>query len=426
MKSLSYSIECPQGWKKTYEDVRSINEGEYWSWGSKGVDPVYKMIESYTKTYPNVTIKTVNVSWDDYWTKLPLALKGKNGPAIFNIHNSYDALIRPYAADYDIDTKALESDYFTASVHEDENGKVKYIDSVISTGNIYYNKTLWKEAGLTDADIPTTWDEFIPVAQKLTKIDGGKMTQAGFNFNGAAYSAIYQGLNYQKGELLFSADGKKANYDNKVTKENMQFLKDLYDKYKVGSVDFGNDYTQSFGNGQSAMIYAWGHMGGTLKEKYPDIDYGVFPTPTFSKSTPFAYDRYNGESTPGINKNQSKEQQAVAQDFIKYLLANDDYIREAVSELNSFPAKVTLQKDKDILAKPVLAAIQPRVNRLIWPGSVPSTVESSGTTAFQNVFQNGMSIDKAVKEAQAQMDTDMKGSSFTSMESKYAFFDEHK
>lgn len=239
-------------------------------------------------------------------------------------------------------------------------------------------------------------------------------------------SAIYQGLNYQKGELLFSEDGKKANYNNDVTKENMQFLKDLYDKYKVGSVDFGNDYTQSFGNGQSAMIYAWGHMEGTLKEKYPDIDYGVFATPTFSEDTPFAYDRYNGESTPGVNKNQSKEQQAVAQDFIKYLLANDDYIREAVSELNSFPAKTSLQNDKDILSKPVMAAIQPRVDRLIWPGPAPSTVESSGTTAFQNVFQNGMSIDKALKEAQGQMDTDMKSSDFTSMESKYAYFDEHK
>ena len=184
----------------TYDPNHLVNDGkpiqlEYWSWGSKGTDPVYKMIESYTKTYPNVTIKTVNVSWDDYWTKLPLALKGKNGPAVFNIHNSYDALIRPYAADYDIDTKSLESDYSTASVHEDENGKVKYIDSVINTGNIYYNKTLWSEAGLTDADIPTTWDEFIQVAQKLTKTDGSKMTQAGFNFNGDAYSAIYQGLN---------------------------------------------------------------------------------------------------------------------------------------------------------------------------------------------------------------------------------------
>lgn len=133
-----------------------------------------------------------------------------------------------------------------------------------------------------------------------------------------------------------------------------------------------------------------------------------------------------GESTPGVNKNQSKEQQAVAQDFIKYLLANDDYIREAVSELNSFPAKTSLQNDKDILSKPVMAAIQPRVDRLIWPGPAPSTVESSGTTAFQNVFQNGMSIDKALKEAQGQMDTDMKSSDFTSMESKYAYFDEHK
>ena len=73
-----------------------------------------------------------------------------------------------------------------------------------------------------------------------------------------------------------------------------------------------------------------------------------------------------------------------------------------------------------------MAAIQPRVKRLIWPGPAPSTVESSGTIAFQNVFQNGMSIDKALKEAQNQMDADMKNSDFVSLENKYAFFDEHK
>ena len=415
----------------TYDPNHLVNGGkpielEYWSWGSKGSDPVYDMIEAYEKIYPNVKINVVNVSWDDYWTKLPLKLKGKDGPALFNIHNSYDALIRPYAADYDIDTADLEADYTTATVHEDDNGKVKYIDSVINTGNIYYNKTLWAEAGLTDADIPTTWDEFIEVAKKLTKTEGGKMTQAGFNFNGDAYSAIYQGLNYQKGELLFSEDGTKANYDNATTKENMQFLEDLYDKYGIGSKDFGNDYQQSFGNGQTAMIYAWGHMEGTLKEKYPDIDYGVFATPTFTKDVPFAYDRYNGESTPGVNGNQSEEQQAVAQDFIRFILANDDYIRTAVKYLNSFPAKASLQDDEEILAQPVMAAIQPRVDRLIWPGPAPATVETSGKTAIQNVLQNGMSIDDALKEAQAQMDTDMKSSDFTSMESKYAFYDEHK
>ena len=41
----------------TYDPNHLVNDGkpiqlEYWSWGSKGTDPVYKMIESYTKTYP--------------------------------------------------------------------------------------------------------------------------------------------------------------------------------------------------------------------------------------------------------------------------------------------------------------------------------------------------------------------------------------
>ncbi|RFT33077.1 hypothetical protein CG400_06070, partial [Bifidobacteriaceae bacterium NR017] len=43
----------------------------------------------------------------------------------------------------------------------------------------YYNKKLWKEAGLTEADIPTTWDELREVAKKLTKWNGSKMVQAG-------------------------------------------------------------------------------------------------------------------------------------------------------------------------------------------------------------------------------------------------------
>ena len=211
-----------------------------------------------------------------------------------------------------------------------------------------------------------------------------------------------------------------------VRLQNLQFLKDLYDKDKVGSINFGNDHIQSFGNGQSAMVYAWGHMEGTLKEKYPKIEYGIFPTPTFSKGTPFAYDRYNGESTPGINARQSKEQQAVAQDFIKFILANDAYIRSAVKVLNSFPAKKSLQNDAEILKQPVMAAIKPRVDRLIWPGPAPATVETSGKEAFQNVFQNGRPIGEAVKDAQKTMDKDMKNSGFMSMESKYGFYSEHK
>ena len=80
------------------------------------------------------------------------------------------------------------------------DGKVNYIDIVMNTGNIYYNKKMWQAAGLTDKDIPKTWDEFRQVAKKLTIKEGDNLVQAGFNWNGS-YAGLYQGLNYQKGMI---------------------------------------------------------------------------------------------------------------------------------------------------------------------------------------------------------------------------------
>ena len=411
----------------TFDGNKLVNEGqpielEYWTWGE--TDPVIQMAKQYEEMYPNVTTKPVIQPWDDFWTKLPLSLKGKNGPAVFNIHNSKHDLLMPYLEAYDIPVADLESDFTSVAPHIIDD-KVYYIDSVINTGNIYYNKTLWDEAGLTDADIPTTWEEFREVAKKLTKEEDGQIIQAGFNFNGD-YSAIYQGLNYQKGELLFTEEGTVANYDNEVTIENTQFLADLYNVDNVGSKDFGDDSTMSFGNGQSAMVYKWGWMVGELAAKYPDIEYGVFTTPTPTEEVPFAYDRYNGESTFGINKNQTEEQRAVAQDFLRFCLANDDYSKTAALSMASFPTKKSLATDEDILSDPVLSVLAPRVDRLIWPGPFPSTVETSAKQTMEDILFNGKEIAAAIKEGQEKMNQDMKNSDFVSLESSYTFFDEIK
>ena len=181
-----------------FDPNKLVNDGkpieiEYWTWNEG--DPAITMAKDYEKIYPNVTIKVVNHPWDDYWTKLPLALKGDNGPAIFNIHNSQHDLLFPYLAPYDIKTEDLQADFTSVDPHIID-GKVYYTDSMINTGNIYYNKKLWQEAGLTDNDIPKTWEQFREVAKKLTKKDGNKITQASFNWNGETYSAIYDCLLY--------------------------------------------------------------------------------------------------------------------------------------------------------------------------------------------------------------------------------------
>ena len=89
----------------------------------------------------------------------------------FNVHNSYHENLINYMAPLDIPVEDLEQDFNGVNAHVID-GKVYYIDYGMMTGSVYYNKEMWKEAVLTDDDIPKTWDEMIEVAKKLTIKDG--------------------------------------------------------------------------------------------------------------------------------------------------------------------------------------------------------------------------------------------------------------
>ena len=77
---------------------------------------------------------------------------------------------------------------------------------------------------------------------------------------------------------------------------------------------------------------------------------------------------------------------------------------------------------------PAYKVIHPIVNRLIWPGPVPSTLESTSQKVFENIFYNKKSINEAVASGQQTMQTDLNNlsSKFTSLESQYKYFDEAK
>ena len=288
---------------------------------------------------------------------------------------------------------------------------------LVSTEVVYYNRELMKELGL---EMPKTWDEMREVARKLTIKEGNSFVQAGLNFNGTFHQNYLLGLNYQLGQDLFEDDKKTATVNNDAMKAVMQLLVDLYEVDGVGSKDFGAEGADSFGQGQSAMTIQWGHFNNTLKTNFPDINFGVFEIPVFEEN-PYAYNRYNGESTFGINKNAPADQQAVAQDIVKYFLANNDIQKKFNIAMSTFPAKKSLAEDAEILANPSMAVLADHIDRYIWPGPMPATMETSLKTAGENVFFNGMSIDDALAEAEETIHNDMKNSSFESVESLYKY-----
>lgn len=257
-----------------------------------------------------------------------------------------------------------------------------------------------EKAGLTDADFPKTWDELRDVAKKLTVLDGKNLVQAGFNYNGT-FNQMALGLNYQLGQNLFAEDGK-ATVDNTAMNQVVNYFVDLYEKDQVGSKDFGTSAGESFGQGQSAMTVMWGYYYNTLRNNYPDLNFGVLETPTFEadQEKVYAFNRYNGESSLGISNTASEEKQAIAQDFIKFSLANDDFLTEYSVRANCYPTKLSLADRSEIKEHPVLSALAPNIDRYVWPGPMPSTLEDNLKIAGENILYNQVPVQKALSEAE--------------------------
>lgn len=406
-----------------YDPNEPVNNGadielEFWAWDF--IDTFQKLIDQYESIHPNVTIALKEVPWQDYWTKLPLVLDSKDAPALFAVHNSYHDNIINYMEPYDIPIEELEKDFIGIDSHIID-GEVYYMDMAMMTANLYYNKDMWEQAGLTDADFPKTWDEVREIAKKLTIKDGDQFVQAGFNFNGT-FNEMVLGLNYQLGQNLF-IDDKTVTLNNDAMNQIVSYFVDLYEKDGVGSQDFGETAGKSFGQGQTAMIAMWGYYYNTLRNNYPDLNFGVLEIPTFSenKDEVYAFNRYNGESSIGIGKNASSEQIAVAQDFVKFSLANDDFLTEYSVRANCYPTKYSLADRQEIKEHPVLNALAENIDHYIWPGTIPNTVIDNVRIAGEDILYNGMAIPDALEKAEETINEDLKTVDFLLVENAYKY-----
>lgn len=305
-----------------YDPNVPVNNGEeidieLWYW--TGASNLFESLaDQYMEYHPNVNIMLVENPSEDYWTKLPLALQGNDGPAIFNMHNSYHDMMIDYMAPYDIPLEDIEAEFTGASGHVID-GEIYYTDYGLMTATVYYNTDMWEAAGLTEADIPTTWDEFREVAKKLTiRDEDGNLVQAGFSYNGGIQGDVI-GMQYQYGQNLFTEDNQ-VTLNNDAMKEVVNRLRDLYVKDGVCDYNFGNNSGDNFGQGTVAMFLGWGFMTNLLKQNFPDTNFDCFEIPAPTEDVPYAYHRYNGESTFGINKNAPEDEQEVAQDIVKFFM----------------------------------------------------------------------------------------------------------
>ncbi|MFL5197429.1 MAG: ABC transporter substrate-binding protein [Microvirga sp.] len=157
------------------------------------------------------------------------------------------------------DKKWLASFFPGFMLNSQTPGKTWGVPFQRSTIVLYWNKELFREAGLDPEKGPDSWADQVAFAEKLTKRDGaGNVAQWGVQVPSSGFPYwLFQGFTTPAGAILMNPEGDRTSYDKPEVVEALQYWVDLSRKHKVhppGIVEWGTT-PKDFFEKKAAMIW---------------------------------------------------------------------------------------------------------------------------------------------------------------------------
>ncbi|MFQ3544420.1 ABC transporter substrate-binding protein [Halobacillus rhizosphaerae] len=253
----------------------------FWAPFSGADGPKMKeIVENYNKSQDDYNVKLQIVPQSEYYKTVDLAINGeKNMPDFLIMHE--DQLLTYVNKDVLKDLDDVVGDDIKKEDYHPKawegatvNDKLYAVPLDIHPLMLYWNKDMFKEAGLDPDTPPKTRDEFINFAKKLTDKD---KRQYGYVVPTLwPQQFIFPSIVAQNGGNLMK-DGE-LQYTTDPVVEALQFERDLIDKYKVSPSDVSQDgEVTMFLQGKNAMQLNGPWMMNQFEEA--GINYGVAPVP---------------------------------------------------------------------------------------------------------------------------------------------------
>jgi sn-glycerol 3-phosphate transport system substrate-binding protein len=375
------------------------------------------MVDEFEKSHPDNKIKSIYAgSYQDSVAKALTAYKGGSAPQLAVLLSTdmftlidegaivpFDPLVKT-----DEDRKWHDGFYKAFMANSQTGGKTWGIPFQRSTIVMYYNKDLFKEAGLNPDAPPSTWDELVADAKKLTKTDSaGQTTQWGLEIpSGGSFAYwLFQALTTPNDAILMNQDGNEVYLDKPAVIESVQFWHDLAYKHKVmptGTIDWGTT-PKDFLVGKTAMM--WTTTGNlTNVRKNAKFDFGVAPMPKAKRG---------GSPTGGGNfylfESATPEQRQAAFEFVKWMTSPENAAAWSID--TGYVAVSPAAWETDKMKAYVKEVPQATVARDQLEVSVAefSTHDNQRVTKLlndnlQSVLTNAKTPEQAMKDAQSQAD----------------------
>jgi len=213
-----------------------------------------------------------------------------------------------------------------------ENGKVDGktygVPFQRSTIVMYYNKDMFKAAGLDPENPPSSWEELAEVGAALTKKNAdGNVDTWGAMIPSTGYPYwMFGALTKQQGQVLMNQEGNETYFDHPKVVDALNFWKDLGSKYAVmpeGTIEWGT-LRQNFLEQKTAIMW---HSTGNLTtvKNNAEFDFGVAMLPAGSEL---------GSPTGGGNfyifEKASAEERAAALKLVRFMTSPEQAARWSI------------------------------------------------------------------------------------------------
>jgi multiple sugar transport system substrate-binding protein len=248
------------------------------------------------------------------------------------------------------------------------DGKPHVLPFILDLSMLFWNKKLFKEAGLDPDKAPATLAEYAADAKAVQalKKNGVYGTAAGLNCGGCLVFTWFPSVWAGGGEVL-SADGRQSKLGDQTAQQVYGTWRDLW---KSGAVlpssasETGPTWTAAFTQGKVGLMF----YPATLLSSTPfDVGVAGIPGPTGGAST------FVGGDGIGVSKDSKKGAQAW--NFLSWMMSEDAQVE-------------VLAKDKDVVSRADLAnnkyaAADPRlvtINEVAGKGDTPVALN------FQQAF----------------------------------------
>ncbi|RKN37173.1 ABC transporter substrate-binding protein [Streptomyces hoynatensis] len=248
------------------------------------------VVEAFNREHPDVRVELTLLPSGNYVQKLGVAVASGAGPDLASIDLVYVPFFASSGVLADITDRAaglaelgrLSRTHLDQGLYENRRYALPF------TGDasvMFYNKDLFRRAGLDPERPPGTWEEFLDAARRISGL--------GEDYHGYHFSGRCGGCNiFTLAPFVWAAGGQvvegEAGAERPVVGEDpavAQALELYRTMWREGlmtpqsAADTGAQALTLFGGGRVGMYATGSFAVDEIHTTYPDLDFGVTPIP---------------------------------------------------------------------------------------------------------------------------------------------------